>query len=635
MGRGSIKSGSIGGGRDSHKILHDKAKLRQEAEAFHLHASRRSLRIEKKIENATVAVSLHGVMDSRYYTGASVFFTVLSLILLAGETDMRAAGQKVGPWITYPSLCGLCFFIFDVLARAYLLRCQFFKGSLNYIDVIVVVADIALFTDDEMPNVVSALKAIRFLRLTRVFVAMSDFRELYLIIVGILCSLRALLFGSLLLFLLLSMFSIFAVNFIRPLAHDLYQQGLYGDCESCASAFDSVTSANLTFMATIVAGDAWRDLLIPLVQSSPMAAFIIMGAYCCVHMGLLNTIAAVLVDRQQQARLDDKHYMHILQSEELLNSLTGLQTIYREFQGQKEDDTATDLNELMKLWQHCAEFRTVMQNMDIHEADLSAVFDILDADNTGDISFAEFVNGLHEMQHANTRTLQVFTKHYAGEILDRWEEVDHIRHTLTSHTKALEEILQSVGSVKKAVIEKPSVFPDDLISPRSSRQGDGCFVVADSMKPPFKGVACNDGEHANNGAITARPKLAALVAPSLKAADLSDARCNGVVLTSSKPTSAPPPLPATRHEDSRVLQENSPIAEQHLSPALLLKGGSAGAAAAAAAEVQGGPGRGQGNGMNGHGQQGETSALLEDPTSGITATFAGDDNNDLFDALKY
>merc|ERR1719197_293668 len=95
---------------------------------------------------------------------------------------------------------------------------------------------------------------------------------------------------------------------LHPVMSDVAaQQGAepWKHCSRCERAFASVMSANLTFFQTIIAGDSWGRVAIPVVEEYPLAAIIFIGSLFSVVVGIMNLIVAVLVDTASEAREKD------------------------------------------------------------------------------------------------------------------------------------------------------------------------------------------------------------------------------------------------------------------------------------------------------------------------------------------
>merc|ERR1712070_239235 len=92
----------------------------------------------------------------------------------------------------------------------------------------------------------------------------SEIPELKLLFVGFLSSMRAMLFGGIMIFFLLMFFSVIIVNFLHPVNAEIN----YASCDRCSRGFASVMGTTLTLFQQIVAGDAWGQISIPVIEQS-------------------------------------------------------------------------------------------------------------------------------------------------------------------------------------------------------------------------------------------------------------------------------------------------------------------------------------------------------------------------------
>merc|ERR1719498_1561589 len=106
---------------------------------------------------------------------------------------------------------------------------------------------------------------------------------------------RAIFWASCMLTGILTVFSIVAVELVNPVAQDLIKEGYWEECERCRRAFSSVFNSNLTFVQTIIAGDSWGDLALPIIERSPLTALLFLTALVSINFGVLNLILSVIV----------------------------------------------------------------------------------------------------------------------------------------------------------------------------------------------------------------------------------------------------------------------------------------------------------------------------------------------------
>merc|ERR1739848_341802 len=123
---------------------------------------------------------------------------------------------------------------------------------------------------------------------------------------GFITAMRAIIWATVLLFMVLMIFAIFAVQFIHPLNVALSKSGIYGDCDRCPRAFASVQAATLTFIQQVVAGDSWGLVTIPIMEEHPWTSLFFLSVLVSVVLGLLILIVIVIVDGAAQAQEADK-----------------------------------------------------------------------------------------------------------------------------------------------------------------------------------------------------------------------------------------------------------------------------------------------------------------------------------------
>lgn len=64
-------------------------------------------------------------------------------------------------------------------------------------------------------------------------------------------------------------------------------------CERCHRATSSIMDANLFLFQTVVVGDNWGEVALPVINF-PGSAALLIGAYLTIAFGLLNLIIAVV-----------------------------------------------------------------------------------------------------------------------------------------------------------------------------------------------------------------------------------------------------------------------------------------------------------------------------------------------------
>lgn len=83
------------------------------------------------------------------------------------------------------------------------------------------------------------------------------------------------------------------VEFVHPLIQQLNENdGTFEGCPQCTRATSSVMRANLLLFKTVIAGDSWGEIAVPVIEHFPLTAVVFMGSLLTLVFGVLNLIVA-------------------------------------------------------------------------------------------------------------------------------------------------------------------------------------------------------------------------------------------------------------------------------------------------------------------------------------------------------
>eukprot|EP00929_Paragymnodinium_shiwhaense_P049742 TRINITY_DN25078_c0_g1_i1.p1 TRINITY_DN25078_c0_g1~~TRINITY_DN25078_c0_g1_i1.p1 ORF type:complete len:678 (-),score=57.00 TRINITY_DN25078_c0_g1_i1:463-2496(-) len=456
-------AGTRSAGRSSVRrtsLVDENITMQEKVQALEIDLDR--INIQEILAGSVARRRVDSMLEKTSYQVFVAACTLVSVALAAIETDIDASGSERSEIVWIAGIFVITVFAVDLGLRLYVYCAHFFNSSLNILEASLLCLDVVLELSNHLPEilgVLSVLKILRFVRMARILRGHAKTRELLLMIMGIMASIRALLFGVVLVFMTLTVFSILSVYFVRPVNQRLAEQGAFGDCSYCEDAFDNVMNANLHYLTTIVAGDSWGRQAVPLIREDTTAAVIVIGALLVINLGLLNTIAAVIVDRQVQARADDSAFMAAVAADQLQDSLKLLRTIFQHMD--ESGDERLSLGELEHFYSTSRLFRSMLNQLDIHAPDLPVIFNIFDTDRSGDLTFTEFVNGLHSIKNENLHTLMILTKHYSQSLFERFPDFSVL---LSYQTEALDarfkEMLRCMNRIAGETANHETVFED-------------------------------------------------------------------------------------------------------------------------------------------------------------------------------
>eukprot|EP00439_Symbiodinium_sp_Y106_P047516 s3195_g6.t1 len=358
---------------------------------------------------------------------------MVNIVFIVLQTNLSGLGREPDQAIEWIIFAMLVIYTLEALLRLYVLRLDYFCSAWNLMDFGVLLADwtlqiITFMTVEEVPRATllsaSATKdvfvfaeccfwALRVLRSIR---TLQLFRELYIMLYGFFSALKAIAWAAVLILLILLIWGIMAVEMVHPLNQIIVSDNpdLYGDCTRCPRAFETVHASVLTFAQQIVAGDSWGRVTIPIMEEYPWTAPYFIMVFVTIDLGLLNLILSVIVDKAHQAHQEDVKFQMAKRQKEFDNSkkkLTELCQILDE-----DMSGALSLEELLSGYDRLPEFQEQMRRMDVEREDMLSLFKCLDADQSGDILYAEFVEQVVKMRSQDVSLSLMFLRSQIKEI---------------------------------------------------------------------------------------------------------------------------------------------------------------------------------------------------------------------------
>jgi len=330
--------------------------------------------------------------------------------------DCPTAGGQQLKWLYPTNMAMLILYSVEALLRLFVERMGFFRSRWNCLDFIIVFLGwLNVILSSVMNSKFAFLRFFRIARLLRVLRIFIAFRELYLLITGLWGAMKTIAWGGLMLFSMLTLWSIVVVDFIHPWNTMIN----YEDCDRCHSGFQSVMESSLTLFQQIVAGDSWGQISVPLILERPWTAFILISIMMTISIGLMNLILAVIVERAAEARTKDIENRLKEKEQEQAKQKSKLLSLCKDMDS--DGNGTLSLEEFLFAYENAVDFRTALELMDIQREELKSVFKIVDTDGSGDVSYMEFCDQLHQIQTRDTRTMLTFIKLNVSELRDRVE----------------------------------------------------------------------------------------------------------------------------------------------------------------------------------------------------------------------
>merc|ERR1711971_883071 len=156
--------------------------------------------------------------------------------------------------------------------------------------------------------------------------------------------------------------------------------------------FETVWHVIILYFQTLVAGDSWGQCIRPMILAHEWTAFLFITALVCIQLGFTNLILAVVVDAAAAAREADASRRVVEKIQLEVNAVNKLHSVIKACDA--DDSGEVTLQELKDGLSEKAHVEQIFRILDIQQDDLEDVFNLMDVDNSGTLSYDEFIRCL-------------------------------------------------------------------------------------------------------------------------------------------------------------------------------------------------------------------------------------------------
>lgn len=343
--------------------------------------------------------------------GCVIIFNVAMMIV---ETDRTATCESedsracVPRWLVMINYVLLGLYVMEVLMRSFVQRLKFFWSRWNLMDLFVVILGLVgmiFLPDPSQASTVNLLRVLRIAKVVRVAKILNRFPTLSNMISGFAGAMQAMMWGLVLILILLTCWSLLAVEIVHPVNRSLPHEDPEG---YCAVAFSTVARSTLLFFQTLVAGDSWGACILPIINKEPATYVLFAVALVTVQLGFTNLILAVIVDKAAEARDNQKR---LQARRELENGSKAFESWTHTMAEIDLDQSGTIcLEELITGYEMLPELQDILTSMSIRKEDLGNLFSLMDTDDSGKLTYSELVEVFKQSHGMDARTYGMMTK---------------------------------------------------------------------------------------------------------------------------------------------------------------------------------------------------------------------------------
>eukprot|EP00435_Cladocopium_sp_Y103_P010174 s1083_g2.t1 len=368
---------------------------------------------------------LRKVMESVYVANFMALVVLMDAYCTCAGIDARAA--KSEPDVAVLVISDVCLVLYTLELTLIFYVFNKWSDWMMVLDVIIVAcgwleiimnaANVNQFGFRGSIKVTRVLRLVRIFRLIRLsLTAVRTLKELHKLATMMATCMRTLLWCFLLCFVVMTGWAMLMVEVVHPIMQDRREEG----CMDIATS--NVMSANLLLFKTVIAGDSWGELAVPIITEHPATAIIFVGSQLTIVFGVVNLIVAVVVDTFAEARDNDvQNLAEEMEAEIQQDSDLDAEgpPIFERID--KEGTGMLTLEDLVEGARTDAAFQSRLRVMDIDETlwqtspvvdqnDLQQLFQMIDSDQSGTIEAAEFIGPLSRWAH-DSKTAPRFIKY--------------------------------------------------------------------------------------------------------------------------------------------------------------------------------------------------------------------------------
>lgn len=242
----------------------------------------------------------------------------------------------------------------------------------------------------------TVLRALRLVRLVRSVRLEESFKELWILIHGLLTCLRPLCWVLVIFYIILYVFGVLATELIGY--SDAWEDASDDDSEYIQSLFGDLMRSTFTMFQLTTLDTYFNNIIRPVMKRQPHLGMFFIGFVLLTVFVFWNLITAVIVETAFAISKQDQESIAKEVQNEKKDELKSLADIFLEI----DKDGSGDLNKQEFFGAlNNPKIRNLISLLELSRKDLQDTWEILDmADQDGKLTIKEFTNGMRRMKGA-------------------------------------------------------------------------------------------------------------------------------------------------------------------------------------------------------------------------------------------
>jgi voltage-gated sodium channel len=372
------------------------------------------------------------------------FFITLNAVTMGLETDAR--GEKGDDIPSYWYLIEVVFcliFLAELVARLYYHRLSFFcppKRKLwNITDFAIVLMSVIdafiiapLGMSGDTVRLVTLLRFVRLMRLIRLVRLLRMFKELWLVANGLIESAKTLCWVAIMILCFIYICAIFTTLVIGK-NDELYDPYFMTSGGWDHEVYFRTVPRSMFTLFQIVTFESWSERIVRhVMQKQPAMVIFFVGFIAITSFGLLNIVVGVVVESTLSTSEKDDNKIKRSQEHDRQRVFDHLRDI---FEAADEDGSGTlTLGEVQKAINK-PEIYNKLKMIDFPVEDPRQIFQLLDYDNSCELSIDEFIAGCIRMKGSAK----------SKDLLAAQVAVDTMKRHYTFFEKEMKELQEKIA----------------------------------------------------------------------------------------------------------------------------------------------------------------------------------------------
>jgi len=350
---------------------------------------------------STLCIVEHGIFHM-----VSSLFILLNAVTIGVEVQQRSTAESSSFEVELlNNVCNL-FFLVELILRMAAWRLKFFTDlesrNWNLFDLLLVLAsllEVIMVQADvdaaESMSIITGLKTLKMLRIIRIFRTVKLFKQVALLAVMITDSASDLMWSTLMVAMIIYVFSIALTSNVTSILKDLKEQNATvaindGDFKTLEECFGNLLKTVYTLLKIMLNGVSWQEVVDPLVSLDRLSATIVICYITFTMVCVLNILTGVFVDNALLSAKLQRDYMIQKQMYVKEHYIKQLRSFFRSVD--ISHDGEVSLRELQAMLEDktLAAYFSVL-GFDAVDADM--LFQMLDTDDSGTVTLEEFLTG--------------------------------------------------------------------------------------------------------------------------------------------------------------------------------------------------------------------------------------------------